>query len=191
MSMPVGTGVPNAAMLSALADQKTDEANREDQELLRARKANRTSNSVDAARTKIENRKKAADENLQAAKDKANGSIIGGVIGIFLLVVAIAAAVALGPVGIGLAAGALAIGGGLLAAAPAIGGAIGGAAAADNEEAAAVATKDADSAELMEKLFEKQGEDDGELIRQNAQTIQQLWQDARKRQADNSFKLKN
>ncbi|MEL7372185.1 MAG: hypothetical protein AAFN74_24885 [Myxococcota bacterium] len=92
---------------------------------MRARKANRTSNSVDAARTKIENRKKAADENLQAAKDKANGSIIGGAIGILLLAVAIAAAVALGPVGIGLAAGALAIGGGLLAASPAIGGATG------------------------------------------------------------------
>ncbi len=176
MTMQVGSAPASASALSAYADNIADEADREEAKLLKSRKAARQSNMVDAARTKIEERRRAADEDLKAAQDKANGSFWGNIIGLVLgVILIVVGAIFFPPL--------VAVGAAIIAAGGALGGAIGAKNAKDNEEASAEATEKADSAELMEKLYEKQVEDDLETIRQINQLIQQRWQDARQREA--------
>lgn len=183
MNAGLGPVLPGAGALGTYADHISDEADREEAKLLKARKANRNEQMIDSARTKIEQRRIAADENLEAAQDKAKGTKMGSLFGIFLAVIAIVVAVVVP--GIGTMAGAALIGLGavLMGTGTALGGAIGAGKAKDNEEAAAEATEQADAAELMEKLLEKEVEDDNEAIRQLNQQMQQRWQDARQRES--------
>ena len=190
--MNMGPVQPGAASLGAYADAISDEADREEAKLLKSRKASRNEALIDNAERKIEQRKVAADEELKAAQDKADGGMFGGFIGIFLAVAAIVCACVIPGLSTAVVAAILALGAGALGAGSAVGGAVGAKNAEDNEEAAAEATEQADSAELMEKLLERQIDDDGELIRQVNQQMTQRWQDARQREnAENRVELRS
>jgi hypothetical protein len=176
----------SASALAAYADSKVDDNVREDLKLNRSRRSAALQSHVDAARNQIELNKEAADERLQAAKDKADGGFWGGIIGIILAVVAIVAGIICCCTGVGAVVGAALIGLGAacLAAGSSVGGAAGAKAAEDNEENADALKERADNAGVDEKVYEKTQEDLRDQIKSQENQLNQIWQDARKRRAE-------
>lgn len=173
----------SAAALAAMADQKLQESVTEDTKLNRSRRSAAMDNHVDSARHQIELNKDAADERLQANKDKAGGGFWGGIIGLILAIVAIVVGVICCCTGVGALVGAALIGLGAacLGAGSAIGGAVGNSMATDNEEKADALKERADNAGVDEKTFDKQQEDLKDQIKASEQFLTQVYADARKR----------
>lgn len=74
--MHIGENI-NPATLSAMADSTVDDALREELKLTRSRRNAKVQGQVDAARGRIEKNKQAANERLQAAKDRLGGGFLG------------------------------------------------------------------------------------------------------------------
>src|SRR5215472_6182913 len=93
VSLPVGSSNLNGAQLSTIADQTTTKNSQEDMKLDRSRRASKMALQVAAANTRIEKNKESADHKLSADQTKADGSGIGGIIGMILAIVAIVAGI--------------------------------------------------------------------------------------------------
>lgn len=191
--MHVSTTNMSASMLSAYADNKIEDSVQEDRKLNKARRSTAMKNQIDSSKAKIRENKEAADEELQATKDKTSGGFWGALIGAIIAALAVIAAIAITVVSWGTMAPAMIaalvgiatlVGGAGAGLGPAIGGAVGASNAEDNEEAAAVAEELADKHDLSAKTWEKEAEDLKDLIRANQQQLDQISQARRKREAD-------
>jgi len=179
----------SASSMAAYADQKIEDSAQEDKKMNKARRSTALKDQVEASKAKIREDRKAADEELQAVKDKTDGGFWGSIIGIIIAAIAIAVAI-VGAVFTGGATMAavigiaLAVGGAGAGLSPALGSAQGAKNAEDNEAAAAEAQENADSLDLQAKRLEKEVDDLKDVIQNDQQLLESIYQARRKREAD-------